>query len=270
MSGRRAEALAFVVGAALLAGTWIPAAGGGVSAWESHLFRWINDLPGGLWPVVRVPMQLGSLAGSLAVVAAIFVVTRNRRLTFATFAASEAAYWGSKVVKTIVARPRPAVLLHGVHLREAASGFGYLSGHTSVAVALATALVPSLPNPGKVVAVTLALIVAFARIYAGAHLPLDVLGGTGFGILCGLVARRALGVPPRARSSCRLRPSGGAAAGAAGATAIPDPGLSTTEVSAPAFGPHKVHKARPGVWSAATVGMTRVSGWRAVPRRGSR
>ncbi|MDQ1476153.1 MAG: hypothetical protein QOE62_1382 [Actinomycetota bacterium] len=203
MNGQRAEALAFVVAAALLVGTWIPAAGGGVPAWERHVFRWINDLPGGLWPVVRVPMQLGSLAGSLVVVALTAVVTRNRRLTLATFFASEAAYWGSKVVKTIVARPRPSVLLHGVNLHESASGFGYLSGHTSVAVALATALVPSLPTAAKVVAVTLAVIVAFARVYAGAHLPLDVLGGAGFGTLCGLVARWVFRVAPRRGADAR-------------------------------------------------------------------
>ena len=203
ISGRRAEAIVFVVGVALLAGTWVAAAESRVPAWERHVFRWLNDLPGGLWPVVRVPMQLGSLAGSLAVVVVTGVVTRNRRLTLATLAGSEAAYWGSKVVKTIVARPRPSLLLNGVHLRETATGFGYISGHTSVAVALATALVPSLPTAGKVAAVTLALIVAFARIYAGAHLPLDVLGATGFGILCGMAARWAFRIAPGRRADAR-------------------------------------------------------------------
>jgi membrane-associated phospholipid phosphatase len=197
VSRRRAEALAAAGGGALLAGTWITATGGGVPAWEAHVFHWVNDLPDGLWGFVRVPMQLGSLAGSLGVVAVTAVATRDRRLAFATFAASEAAYWGAKIVKEIVARPRPTLLLPGVHLHQRATGFGYLSGHTAVAVALATTLVPSLPDPAKAGAVTLAVIVGFARIYAGAHLPLDVLGGAGLGILCGLAARRALGVTTR-------------------------------------------------------------------------
>lgn len=197
MSRRRAEALAAAGGGALLAGTWVTATGGGVPAWEAHVFHWVNDLPAGLWGFLRVPMQLGSLAGSLGVVAVTAVATRDRRLAGATFVASEAAYWGAKVVKEIVARPRPTLLLHGVHLHERATGFGYLSGHTAVAVALTTTLVPSLPNTAKAGAIALAVIVGFARIYSGAHLPLDVVGGAGLGILCGLAARRALRVTTR-------------------------------------------------------------------------
>jgi undecaprenyl-diphosphatase len=46
------------------------------------------------------------------------------------------------------------------------------------------------------------LIVGFARIYSGAHLPLDVVGGAGLGLLSGTLARWALGLggeglPPR-------------------------------------------------------------------------
>jgi undecaprenyl-diphosphatase len=43
-----------------------------------------------------------------------------------------------------------------------------------------------------------AALVGVARIYYGAHLPLDVLGGAGLGILCGLVASVAFGaIDPR-------------------------------------------------------------------------
>ena len=47
---------------------------------------------------------------------------------------------------------------------------------------------PLLPGRWRLVPFTLASLVGLARVYYGAHLPLDVVGGAGIGILCGLVA----------------------------------------------------------------------------------
>jgi undecaprenyl-diphosphatase len=191
----RAEAVAVVGGAVLLGGSWlVVTAAHRVPGWEARVFRDVNDLSGALWPVVRVPMQLGSLPGSLAVVVVVWAVTRDRRLTAAALAASQAGYWGAKAVKLAVSRARPFALLHGVHVRERATGLGYLSGHTAVAFALAAVLAPSLPRPWRPVAFALAIVVAFARVYAGAHLPLDTVGGAGLGLLCGTFARWAFGL----------------------------------------------------------------------------
>jgi membrane-associated phospholipid phosphatase len=81
-----------------------------------------------------------------------------------------------------------------VHVREHPAGFGYVSGHSSVAFALAAAIAPSLAARWQVVAALLAIVVAFARVYAGAHFPLDVVGGAGLGLLCGTVSRWVFGV----------------------------------------------------------------------------
>jgi undecaprenyl-diphosphatase len=139
-------------------------------------------------------MQLGSLPGSLVVVVVVYAVTSNARLAGATLAASQAAYWGAKAVKDLVARARPGALLTGVHLREHVSGLGYLSGHTAVAFALATVLAPSVPRGWRPVLFAVAGLVAFARVYGGAHLPLDTVGGAGLGLLCGTLARWAFGL----------------------------------------------------------------------------
>jgi undecaprenyl-diphosphatase len=139
-------------------------------------------------------MQLGGLFGSLVVVAVIYVVTRQRRLTLAALAASQLAFWSAKWIKGLVSRGRPAALLVDVKLRERATGVGYVSGHTAVAFALATVLAPSLPRPWRPVAFAVASVVAFARVYSGAHLPLDVIGGVGLGVLCGTLMRWAFGL----------------------------------------------------------------------------
>jgi glycosyltransferase 2 family protein len=192
---RRAEVVTVLGGSAVLAGTWVVVAvNHGVPGWEQDIFEWVNDLPDALWPVVWGPMQLGSLAGSLVVVAVTFAVTRQRRLTLSALTASQVAWWSAKVIKGLVSRGRPATLLVDVKLREHASGVGYVSGHTAVAFALATVLAPSLPRAWRPVAFALASGVAMARMYSGAHLPLDVVGGAGLGVLSGTLWRWAFGL----------------------------------------------------------------------------
>jgi len=190
-------------GSALLAGSWvIVAAGGHVPGLESRTFEVINDLPDGLWKVAWAPMQLGSLAGALVVVAVIHVAGRNTRLTLAALVASLVAWWAAKGVKAVVLRARPGALLQGVHLREKATGLGYVSGHSAVAFALATVVAPSVPRRWRPAVFGLATLVAVTRVYAGAHLPLDCIGGAGLGLLAGTLSRWAFGLggeglPPR-------------------------------------------------------------------------
>ena len=92
-----------------------------------------------------------------------------------------------------MSRGRPAALLVDVHEREHTSGLGYLSGHSAVAFALAMVVAPSVPVGGRVAVFSIASLVGFGRVYAGAHLPLDVVGGVGLGIVGGTAARRLLG-----------------------------------------------------------------------------
>ena len=192
---RRAEVVAVLGGSALLAGSWvIVAVTHGVPGWEQEFFEWVNDGPDALWPVIWGPMQLGSLAGSLVVVVVTFVVTRQRRLTLAALVASQVAWWSAKVIKGVVGRGRPGALLAHVTLREHASGIGYVSGHAAVAFALATVLAPSMPRAWRPVAFAVASAVAMARLYSGAHLPLDAVGGAGLGVLSGTLVRWAFGL----------------------------------------------------------------------------
>src|SRR4029453_4512048 len=115
--------------------------------------------------------------------AATLAVTRNRHLALAALVASNAAWFSAKLVKSMGSGGRPDLFLKELHLREEASGFGYVSGHAAVSFALATVLAPSLPRTWRPVAFVTASLVGWSRVYSGAHLPLDVLGGAGLGIL---------------------------------------------------------------------------------------
>ena len=54
--------------------------------------------------------------------------------------------------------------------------------HAAVSAALAVAIGAGLPPPWGGVALGLAAATSLGRVYVGAHLPLDVLGGAGLGL----------------------------------------------------------------------------------------
>jgi glycosyltransferase 2 family protein len=87
-----------------------------------------------------------------------------------------------------------------VEVRESGiHGAGYVSGHTAVAFALATVVAPLVPRGWRWAPFALAAVVGLSRIYFGAHLPLDVIGGAGLGVVCGAVAWVAGGMIPTRR-----------------------------------------------------------------------
>jgi undecaprenyl-diphosphatase len=56
---------------------------------------------------------------------------------------------------------------------------------------------PYLGRTGRVIAVLLAVGVGVARIYLGAHNPLDVVAGAGLGLLLGGLLTLLVGIPQR-------------------------------------------------------------------------
>jgi membrane-associated phospholipid phosphatase len=185
-------------GAALLAASWavLGAVSGGVPGWEASWFHHVNALTDGLraplWPV----MQLGNFDAWVVVAALSWIVYRRPAPALSVAAAGFGAWLLAKAVKMIADRGRPAVLLSDVVVREhGIHGKGYVSGHTAVAAAIVAALAWWLPRPLLFVAAILVAIVGFARVYYGAHLPLDVVGGAGVGIVCGALAAFTIGTP---------------------------------------------------------------------------
>jgi glycosyltransferase 2 family protein len=160
-----------------------------VPGWEVRAFEAVNGLPDWLrWPL-WAPMQLGNFWMALLAGLGVYAATHRWRPAAAASTAVLLAWLVAKVVKDAVQRGRPGDLLATVHVREAGlHGRGYVSGHTAIAFAVATVVTPLLPGRWRLVPFTLAGVVGLARVYYGAHLPLDAAGGAGIGILCGLVA----------------------------------------------------------------------------------
>jgi undecaprenyl-diphosphatase len=192
--GRHATEAA--AGLGLLALSWLLLADrtDTVPAWEADVFDAVNGLPEALrWPVWPV-MQLGNVWMCVVGGGVVYALTRRVRPALAAAAAVVLAWVAAKVVKDVIQRGRPGELLDHVKLRESdLEGQGYVSGHTAIAFALATVMTWVLPGRWRWVPYPLACGVAFARVYYGSHLPLDVLGGAGLGILCGLVASVVFG-----------------------------------------------------------------------------
>src|SRR2546423_2995385 len=113
---------------------------------ETAVFRLVNDLalPGWTWPGVWLVMQLGDI-GAVPLVAVVALATRHLRLALDAVLAAGSIYLIAKMIKQFVQRGRPDSLLNGVNiLGEPAGGLGYVSGHSAVAVALATVSSPYL------------------------------------------------------------------------------------------------------------------------------
>jgi len=187
-----------VLGIGLLAVAWLlfEPVEGDVPEWERAVFESINGLPDWLrWPIWPF-MQLGNfwilaVAGGIAL-----LVWRRPAPAVSIVLAVLLAWLVAKFVKSVAERDRPAFYIRGTELRESGiEGLGFVSGHAAIAFAVATVLAPWLPRRLRPVPFVLAVLVAFARVYYGAHLPLDVVGGAGLGIVCGILANLVVGVP---------------------------------------------------------------------------
>lgn len=170
-----------------------------VTSAEVRIFRAVNELPHGLNTMVWPFMQFGTII-TIPALAMIALLFRRFRLALALTLAGVAVYLLALVAKQIVERGRPGALLTGVEGREVfgAESLGFPSGHAAVAAALTVVVAAHLSVRWMVVALVLAAVVVFGRIYVGAHLPLDVIGGAALGALAGSAVRmivRPRGLP---------------------------------------------------------------------------
>ena len=159
-----------------------------------------HSLPSDVRKLVSLAEVFAHGTGVASIVAALFVLDRNRRravlrILVSAFGAGLAA----NGVKLFVARIRPHEFDFQGGVWETFSGAATLgkvgaaiqsfpSGHTATAVGLAAGLAGLYPH-GRWLFATFALLAALQRIEANAHYPSDVLAAAALGCLCAGLCR---------------------------------------------------------------------------------
>jgi undecaprenyl-diphosphatase len=169
---------------------------------ERDVFESINHLSNVLSGPVQAVMLFGVFA-AIPVTAVVAMIFRRFRLAAVLLAAGCLAYALAKLAKPVVDASRPLAVLPNtdVIVRGAvAQGLGYPSGHSAVSAALAFAALPYLNGRYRWLILLIPLVVGFARIYVGAHLPLDVIGGWAIGVGSAFIVHLIAGRPPLTRA----------------------------------------------------------------------
>jgi membrane-associated phospholipid phosphatase len=195
--GRAIYALYAAIAVGVLVLASLPVDGDRAPDLEVDVFRFIQGFPDFLRPAMWAVMQLGNLlaAPALAVAALIW---RRWWLAAGFLVLAAGKLFFARVIKDLVVRHRPEVLLNDVIIRDDfGAGKAFVSGHAAIAVGIAMIAHPFLGRGWRIVVWTLAALVCFARVYVGAHLPLDVIGGAALGVALGGVVLVIIGVPSR-------------------------------------------------------------------------
>jgi undecaprenyl-diphosphatase len=152
---------------------------------EIEVFRSANTLPNAAFPAIWTAMQYGTF-GAVPAASVIAVVARKPRLAASIAVGGTAAWVTAKAAKRAVARGRPASIIDDVQQRGVEEGDqGFPSGHAAVSTAMTVVMWPEVSPTWRLMLTALTGLVPFGRMYVGAHLPLDLVGGSALGLALG-------------------------------------------------------------------------------------
>lgn len=165
---------------------------------DETILAWIGENLRADWldPLMIVYTKLGNGGLVFIVLAVIFLFFRKTSRAGASAAAGLAlgALSTNLIIKPLVARPRPWVVMEGWETLVTSSDMNsFPSGHTTAAFAFAAALCVALPQKwAKAAALIAAALMGYSRLYVGVHFPTDVLAGVVVGTLCGLLGGKII------------------------------------------------------------------------------
>jgi membrane-associated phospholipid phosphatase len=201
------DLIVLIASLAVFAACAVVVADGRVGSAERAVFHAINGLPEWLYRPMLVAQYLGVLAMPL-VVAAIALALRRWRLAAALVLVVPLKLAAEKVPKLLVERERPGTTVPDAILRGVPhGGLSFVSGHAIITFAIAGLLALVLPRGWAIVAFVLAALNAVARVYLGAHNPLDVIGGAAVGLAIAAVLDLVLDVARDRGDRRRGRPT---------------------------------------------------------------
>ena len=160
---------------------------------EHRILLWLQEHFRRKW--LTIPMQIATFLGNggiLWITACMLMLwkpsMRKASLT-ALLALLLSVVINNLILKNIVGRARPYVHVENLKLLiRKPRDFSFPSGHTSSSFAAATVFLAMLPWWIGIPSLLFAVLIAFSRLYLGAHYPSDVICGAILGIIFGIVA----------------------------------------------------------------------------------
>ena len=163
------------------------------SLFEGKLLLWLQDnvrtdfLNTPLCFITRTKVTVAVWALFLLV---LFLFKKTRKASLAGGCGAVLSFLTCNLIlKNIFDRARPFVVIEQLQIIGKIPGdSSFPSGHTSLCFACAAAVCFFVPKKLAVPGFCFAFLIAFTRLYVGAHFPSDVFFGMINGILCGIIS----------------------------------------------------------------------------------